>query len=303
MGKQAHPELVLNSRGAELHVSPTTGKITHLKARNYELLVLPFEHERDRALSDDGRSRFESLDAWGGDECFPTVGGSSLWNIRDHGDLWARTPSVFYANDNKCFTGWNTNESQFKRTISTEPAGALQNTLGMFRFEIQFPSSTPIALADGSQRQDLNLVSAYASHALFAAEPGDRIEWSVLPPNVDLVAAAQKQHPQQILSAREFAPDGSPVASKFYMKTSADRVFVTTLIRQKLKLRIDVLQDSSLPWLGVWWCHNGWGDGRPHSTVGIEPTNVPSDGPILGLPGTDPVRELRGQFLWIISEI
>lgn len=294
-------ELVMTSRDTELALSSVTGKITRLTLGGEELLVLPLAQERQHALSAEKRDSFGSLDAWGGDECFPVVAGSALWNLRDHGELWARTPSVFYGNASQCFTGWQVNECQFKRTVSAMSATERHNILGLFHFDIRFPSHLPLLSGDGVLSQDMNIFAIYASHALFAAEPGDRIEWSVLPSMTSLETAAQKNTVQQILSARTFAEDGKSVASKFYMKTESEKIFVTSLIRRRCGLRIDVLQDASLPWVGVWWCHNGWGDGRPHSTVGIEPTNLPSDGPVLAPTGTAQHRELTGRFSWIIS--
>ncbi|MEY2988968.1 MAG: hypothetical protein RJB13_2489, partial [Pseudomonadota bacterium] len=85
----------------------------------------------------------------------------------------------------------------------------------------------------------------------------------------------------QTLTSRSFAPNGQAIASKFYIETGKSGAFATSIVSKSRNLRIDVIQDNSLPWLGIWWCHNGWGDGRPHSTVGIEPTNIPSDGPVL----------------------
>ncbi|NBX16606.1 MAG: hypothetical protein EBR09_04500 [Proteobacteria bacterium] len=296
-------ELVMISRDTELAVSSSTGKITRLTVRGEELLVLPLPHERQRALTAENRNSFQSLDAWGGDECFPTVAGSALWNVRDHGDLWARTPDVFYGSQSQSFTGWNMNGHQFKRTISSLVSTERTNVLGIFQFEIRYPSRMPLVSQHGGLSQDVNLVSAYASHALFAAEPKDTIEWSQLPSMNNLSSAAQKNPVQQLLSARTFAENNEPVASKFYMKTDSEKVFVTSLVRRRLGLRIDVLQDSSLPWVGLWWCHNGWGDGRPHSTVGIEPTNLPTDGPVLAASGALTGSESPARFLWMISAL
>lgn len=296
-------DLKLISGSTELLLSPQTGKITQLRAHGEELLVLPLAHERTRALTPEARASFESLDAWGGDECFPTIGRSTLWNLRDHGDLWAQTPTVFFGRDNECFTGWQKDgEFYFKRSVSALPVSRETRTLGVFQSKINFPSQTVLRRANGSLQSDLRVISTYASHALFAAEPKDRIEWATLPGVTQLDSALEKIAARQTLASQVFAEDGSPVASKFYMRTSAPQIFITTLIRHRLRLRIDVLQDSSLPWVGLWWCHNGWGDGRPHSTIGIEPTNCPSDGPVLGFPALEPNHDHSAQFLWVISE-
>jgi hypothetical protein len=294
--------MTLLSGSCHLRVSQSTGKITSLKRGNEELLVQAHEHELAAALTDDGRTAFESLDAWGADECFPTIGRSALWNLRDHGELWASTPSVFYATADQCFTGWEKDGCQFKRTISSCAIPQERRALGAFLTQLNFPSAFGIRLQDGTQRHDLRVASTYASHALFAAEPGDRVEWSMLPKVDNLQSALLHQAPYHVLGSRIFADDEENIASKFYLRTPATLVFVTSLIRRRLRLRIDVIQDSSLPWVGIWWCHNGWGDGRPHSTVGIEPTNTPSDGPVLEFAELAPPSLCNPQFLWVISE-
>jgi len=294
--------MMLLSGSCQLHVSQATGKIISLQRNNEELLVQAHAHELAAALTDDGRTNFESLDAWGADECFPTIGGSALWNLRDHGHLWASTPSVFYGTPEQCFTGWEKDGSQFKRTISSCAVPQDRRILGAFLTQLHYPSSVGIRLQDGTQRHDLRVASTYASHALFAAEPGDRVEWSLLPKVDELQSALRNSAPFHVLGSRIFAEDGAKIASKFYLRTPATQVFVTSLIRKRMRLRIDVIQDASLPWVGIWWCHNGWGDGRPHSTVGIEPTNTPSDGPVLEFTELASQSLCNPQFLWVISE-
>lgn len=295
-------DMTLISGDCQLRVSQSTGKITSLQLGNEELLVQAHAHELSASLTDDGRSSFESLDAWGADECFPTIGRSDLWNQRDHGELWARTPSVFYATAEKCFTGWEKDGCQFKRTISSCAVPEARRASGAYLTHLNYPSAVNIRLPDGTQRHDLRIASTYASHALFAAEPDDRVEWSLLPKVDGLESALRTPAPFHVLGSRIFAEDGEKIASKFYLRTPATQVFVTTLIRKRLRLRIDVMQDASLPWVGIWWCHNGWGDGRPHSTVGIEPTNMPSDGPVLEFTELTSPAAYNPQFLWVISQ-
>ncbi|NBW80183.1 hypothetical protein EBR21_00365 [bacterium] len=300
----ANPEeLLLSSGQSRLSISPGIGKITQLHAKGENLLVAPLPQDLPEALCSDGRSSFQSPDAWGCDECFPTIGGSALWQLRDHGDLWAQTPHIFYAQENSCLTGWKSGKSQFKRIVAAQNVSGQTKLLGAYGFQVTFPILAPLMFANEKPRSDMTLKSIYASHALFSAEPGDRIEWSVLPGVTTLETALTQPYSREVLSAKVFAEDNAPIGSKFYLQTDSSKIFATSLIRKRAGLRIDVLQDASLPWVGIWWCHNGWGDGRPHSTVGIEPTNIPSDGPVLNLTGLDLNSETTAQFFWIISEI
>ncbi|MEY4065625.1 MAG: hypothetical protein RIR26_1833 [Pseudomonadota bacterium] len=294
--------LELRSGQSLLSVSSETGKLARLECRGSNLFVSPLDHELEQALKDDNRNQFGSLDAWGGDECFPTVGGSSLWQIRDHGALWAKAPAIQFAQSHHCTTGWQTGAAQFKRSIFPVTDPLPQNRLGAYAFHCEFPASLPCAGEDGHTLPQMHLLSLYASHALFEAEPGDRVEWGTLPQALTWDDALTGAFSTHVAASRVFAEDGAKVASKFYVRTEPRSIFCTSLLRKRLGLRIDVLQDDALPWVGIWWCHNGWGDGRPHSTVGIEPTNLPSDGPVLSFGGTPDSGQKTVRFAWVISK-
>lgn len=294
--------LELHSGQTHLAVSSKTGKIVSLQSPNANLFVSAHDEELERALTDENRSQFGSLDAWGGDECYPTVGGSELWGIRDHGSLWSRTPTLQYAQPHQCTTGWQTKHGQFKRSILPAIQMPSPHRLGAYTFQCEFSSQVPCTREDGTLFPQVNLLSLYASHALFAAEAGDWVEWGTVPQALTLEDALSNDVTREILAMRVFAEDKAPMASKFYLQTQRNMIFCTSLVRKRLGVRIDVLQDDSLPWVGIWWCHNGWGDGRPHSTVGIEPTNIPSDGPVLTL-GHRPENELKKvRFAWVVSK-
>jgi hypothetical protein len=247
--------------------------------------------------------QFTSLDAWGGDECFPTVGGSQLWNIRDHGAVWGKAPGLNFAHENQSSSGWSWEGAHFKRTVRGQHQALSASRMGAFHFIIQFDASVPLKTFNPELHASLHAKSIYASHALFFAEPGDLVEWGVVRGQSLLESALQSDFSIDVLATQRFAPDAQPIASKFYVQTSPEGLFCTSLLRKKLGIRIDVLQDTSLPWVGIWWCHNGWGDGRPHSTVGIEPTNLPSDGPILHFGDTQGQTSCTAGFAWIISKI
>ncbi|NBO37377.1 hypothetical protein EBU99_02205 [bacterium] len=301
---QQHNELLLTSGQTTLSFSPATGKITRCVVQGNNLFVEPHADEWQRALTDENRQSFESLDAWGADECFPTVAGSQLWNLRDHGSVWAKTPSVLFAHENQCSIGWQQKDGRtFNRVVKAHSEFPSQRRLGAFALHTAFPNELSLADSSGQAESDFAAISVYASHALFQAQPQDRIEWGFIAGVTTLESLLNKVFTYEVLAARKFAPDQRPVASKFYLRTSATKLFFTSLIREQLGIRIDVIQDASLPWVGLWWCHNGWGDGRPHSTVGIEPTNLPSDGPVLGFKGLEPPEQVAAQFLWIVSKI
>ncbi|MEN9529389.1 MAG: hypothetical protein RI932_1262, partial [Pseudomonadota bacterium] len=198
---------------------------------------------------------------------------------------------------------WSVGDTHFKRTISAASKSLPANRLGAFEFQVQFDTSVPLQTFNPEFHASLRAKSIYASHTLFAAEPGDVVEWGVVLENNVLNEVLHSDFSIQILASRKFAPDSQPVASKFYVQTSQKGLFCTSLVRKRLGVRIDVLQESNLPWVGIWWCHNGWGDGRPHSTVGIEPTNLPSDGPVLHFSDLPDPPSCTASFAWIISKI
>lgn len=296
-------EFMLVSGTSSLSIAPSTGKLTRLMHENKNLFVEPLAHEREQALSDENRLLFQSLDAWGGDECFPTVGGSKLWELRDHGVVWGKAPSLNFAHDNQCTSGWQWNSTHFKRTIKSLRENIKAPRLGAYSIHINFSELFPLNTFHPEIHSEIHAKSIYASHALFAAEPGDFVEWGFIPLHSTVDSVLAGEFSRQVLAARKFAEVAAPVASKFYIQTPPGQLFFTSLVRKELGLRIDVVQSDTLPWVGIWWCHNGWGDGRPHSTVGIEPTNIPSDGPILNLESNKLSASVSGQIAWIISKV
>lgn len=296
-------EIILFSGSSELSIAQSTGKITSLICKQKSLLVEPEPSERNMALSDTGRSQFKILDAWGGDECFPSVGGSELWRIRDHGMIWGKTPTLNFAHDSQCTSVWQCDEAQLHRTILGLSKVDPETCLGGYLFKLKFSDSVSPKTSNDEQHLSLNIRSIYASHALFSAQPGDLIEWGVIDDHTEIDSLLLGQYIRRVSTIKNFAPDQAPIASKFYLECPAGKLFYTSLVRKKLGVRIDIIQNSSFPYVGIWWCHNAWGDGRPHSTVGIEPTNLPSDGPILSLIPPARRAEHSGEFLWIAHKI
>jgi len=294
-------EIQLVSGSTTLGVAHTTGKLSRLVSPAGNLLVEPLADEWKHALSDENRMQFTSLDAWGGDECYPTVGGSALWNLRDHGNVWGKSPDLNFAHDNQSSSGWSWGSAHFKRTIVGKSETLPASRWGAFHFQVQFNNSVPLKTFNPELHASFCALGVYASHALFAAEPGDVVEWGIVRGHSELDSLLQSDFAVEILASRKFAPDAQPLASKFYVQATPGGIFCTFFIRKKLGVRIDVLQNAHLPWVGIWWCHNGWGDGRPHSTVGIEPTNIPSDGPILHFDTPTGTHSTSAEFAWVIS--
>jgi len=133
--------------------------------------------------------------------------------------------------------------------------------------------------------------------------PGDVVAWGTLTDVPDVVQLATGAWNTHEIARRTFAPDEKPVASKFYIEAGKSCAFATSILSERRKVRGDVIQESSLPWLGIWWCHNAWGDGRPHSTIGIEPTNIPSDGPVLTVDSTANKAEKAAKFTVSLTKL
>ena len=262
------------SGAAELIVCPRSGKILALnfknsKNSNFSLLVPPFESElKDTLLGlNCDRTQFESADAWGWDECWPTVGAHPA-GLRDHGEIWGRQAVLESGNEsgnensnnsiNKgLFQNWNMNENVFSRKV-TQKSG---QGFCQFEFTLDYPSTIKL--------NDKNIECLYASHALFIADTDDELKWendSLFFPH-----ETEKQANKFFISGNKF-----PLKVEFFRHKIGIKI---ELEIQQNKTDCESNQFKS-PCFGIWWCNNAWGDGRHHRTVGIEATSHLGDGPI-----------------------
>jgi hypothetical protein len=271
----------LHSGCIEITMSQSTGKIMRLGSIADNFLVEPKPTEWQLGLEPNPSDVFNSSVAWGSDECFPNVAASEVWGLRDHGRVWGLQPEIIHAQNDSCTAVWKVNQLQFKRVVRALSFPENAAVLGAFEFEMSYASSVPLTALSDQNSSNVHAAGLYAWHTLFQMTPNDVVSWGALPEVPDAIQLATGAWQIRSLASRAFAPEGQAIASKFYIETGSSGAFATSIVSKARKVRIDVIQDHTLPWVGVWWCHNGWGDGRPHSTVGIEPTNIPSDGPVL----------------------
>jgi len=296
-------KIALSSGFAQLTVSQNTGKIAQLCCMDQNLLIEPKQDEWGLGLEPNDSQIFNSSVAWGSDECFPNVAASQVWGLRDHGQIWGQQPEIVHAQFDTCSVVWKQDQLLFKRVVRALSFPERTGEVGAFEFEMTYPSSVPLSGGIEFGNSKAHAVGLYAWHTLFHMLPNDIVTWGTLSDVPDAIQLATGAWRIDELTSRRFAPNGKAVASKFYIDTGKSRAFVTSILSSSRKVRIDVIQDDSLPWLGIWWCHNGWGDGRPHSTIGIEPTNIPSDGPVLKFGSTVSPHPSVAKIMVVINKI
>ncbi len=256
---------ILKSGNTEIVLCEKTGKVVDLRVllaegKSISLLV---QRPQDALApsSPQADDIFDIRSAWGIDECFPSVAGYPKMGMRDHGLIWG-SPAILQKRQNWLLTEWNLTERDiFRRDIVA--MNPCDDATGRFAFSLAFPSYF------NTSYPDFGCKSIFASHALFAAEAGDVLEiWD-----------GEESEYKSTLCWRGFFPNADEkVAQKFFI--TGRRKLVARLFRKHLRLEIKVVCQENVPHLGIWWCNNGWGDGRIHRTIGIEPTNIASDGPI-----------------------
>jgi hypothetical protein len=154
-----------------------------------------------------------------------------------------------------------------RRLLLEEVAGVPR-----LRVELDFPSRLPLC----SGATEGVLEGLYAFHALFLMETGSRLSF---------LNASAKAHLWGV-----FPSPAEPCAHKFYMRAQS----ALLVHPDSSACRLTVL-DSEPGNFGIWWCNNGWGDGREHRVAGLEPTTHLSDGPLFDTsePGTSPSEKAR----------
>lgn len=217
-----------------------------------------------------GQSYVEHLDTGGWDEIFPSVQPDTApdgTSIPDHGDLVSLPWKILQ--QSAC-------ELTMEATSRSLPA-TLQRTIRLDRA----PRLTlDFMLTHHSERP---LPFVYASHPLFALEPGSTI---TLPAGTELqVTSAVGDSPHQSGDIITW-PDGFTLtadtpahALKLFSRAGAvDRFTLSHPSGEFLELSWDA---TALPHLGIWLNHKAWTgcDSPPYINVGIEPTTRPADTP------------------------
>ena len=259
-----------------VRVCPRTGKIQGLLARSREWLA-PAPEGAAVALAEGHQkeaSRFTIHEAWGADECYPSVGGLSGFSeaaVRDHGEIWGRTCVVDSHGASHHHGSWTLpmpGSPVLRRKLLLEEIAGMPR----LRVELDFPWRLPF----GTGATTGFLEGLYAFHALFLMETGSRLSF--------LNSSAQ-----EIFQGVCPSP-AAPCAYKFYMRAAS----ALLVHPDSSACRLTVL-GSEPGHFGIWWCNNGWGDGREHRVAGLEPTTHLSDGPLFDASNSDtfPTEKVR----------
>ncbi len=261
------------------------GKMVELKSKktNTQFLQQPFNPNTDYHKSDYGTA-FETSDASGFDECFPSVepaiynqsfaGEAQEIQIPDHGEVWSAAWNYEIRSD-KLILSVNGKQLDytFQKTIS------LSENVVHLEYKL-------INLSDSSFHY------LWSSHPLLNIHPGDKI---LLPDEVSEVFLnwasnteygtygdflswptlnQNNKHHTEII-------DFSIVQNRTFGK--AFKLFTDKLISNQagiyLKENDETLlfhfDPKKIPFLGIWLCYGGWPDNsdRKHFTVGLEPTS------------------------------
>ncbi len=260
------PSITLASGGVDLAISPVSGKIRgiYVKTSSGDSIPLLVEKPADYVpeVVPGVDAEFTIQHAWGLDECFPSVAPYREFGLRDHGWIWG-TPAQTAVRQNWATSEWKISDRNvFRRDIVA--LAPTDGAIGRFAFTLTFPTFFPTGSKSACS------VALYAAHALLSAEEGDMLQiWD----GVDSDAS------RRLVWEKAFPSPDMPVAQKTFF-TGREKLFAR-LVRKRLRLEVLFQCEHGLPFLGVWWCNDGWGDGRTHRAVGIEPTNHYSDGPLL----------------------
>jgi hypothetical protein len=256
----------LSSGGMYLSISKLSGKILGIcvKTAGDECIPLLVEPPADAApeLVPGVNAQFTIQHAWGLDECYPSVSPYREFGLRDHGWVWG-TPGETSIRQNWAMTEWKiTERNVFRRDIVA--LAPCDGAIGRFAFTLTFPTCFPTGFGSASS------APLYAAHALLSAEEGDVLQiWD----------GVDSESSRRLIWEKEFPSPDTPVVHKTFF-TGKEKLFAR-LVRKRLRLEVLFQCEPGLPYLGIWWCNDAWGDGRPYRSVGIEPTNHHSDGPVL----------------------
>jgi hypothetical protein len=265
----------LRSGGTTISIHPSSGKIVGISLDGSGELLLERPDDAGDEIVSCGPSvddRFDVRRAWGFDECFPTVGGFPAAGLRDHGWLWGAPLRMSSGGVSELLSVWSSPSGVcFERRVTALPLEA--GECGSFCFELDYLPLVPLLGEHG--RSPNSCLALYAAHALFAMETGDELQvWD----------CREESCPTFVWGA-VFPDAADRQAQKLYL-TGVGRL-EARLFRRSLGVEIQIRCGRQLNYMGIWWCNNGWGDGREHRTVGIEPTSHPSDGPVLAAPMGD----------------
>lgn len=274
---------VLMAKELRVRLCPRTGKILSLRVRGREWLQQPPEGAEAALAAGrlEDAPRFTIHAAWGADECYPSVGGLpgfAAAHVRDHGEIWGRRCVVSARGEAHHDCAWTlplpgspvlrrrlhldvTSGPTSDAARPTDGAGTPRLTV-----ELSFPAHVPAVAGT----KTTSLEALYAFHALFSMETDSRLV---------LLDASAKEVFRGV-----FPSPQHPCAHKFFVRASAAVIAHPGGATCRVELAAGEQGN-----FGIWWCNNGWGDGREHRVLGLEPTTHPSDGPLFVPAGVGPV--------------
>ncbi len=248
------------------------GKIETLRRRAGKAanMLLPIPQGFARETMPHDGDPYGMGEAWGHDECFPTVAASvspddSSLKLPDHGELWSAPWTI---------------ERDGDAALLMEVRG--RRLPYLFRRRLEIRGAALRLDYEVQSESDEAMTVMWSAHTLLAACPGSRV---VLPKEVDslLVNAsagdrlgkfgercAWPLHAGQRLDV--LAPPGAGTADKLFTdKLSEGRcAFYHQANDESVVFRFDVAQT---PYLGVWISADGWPDGAgaKQYAVALEP--------------------------------
>jgi galactose mutarotase-like enzyme len=217
-------------------------------------------------------ARYLAAEAFGWDECFPTVApwdaSGTAWRrpLRDHGDLWGRPWQVDFATAEAIALSYADGQFSFSRELRLDGAAVIA------RYSVENLSGEPLPYL-------------WALHGLLAATPEDRI---VLP-GVDKVSASYLALGGARLTASELAwpaPGDTlpfpldrvqPASTAFAGKLYASGVAGGSALVGHPGQWLEIDWDTSIEHLGVWLTYGGWPAPGGSYQIALEPTTSAAD--------------------------
>lgn len=260
----------LQSRSLRVEVQPEGGRVTSIV---------------------DLRSGQEWIDAWGTnpdahdmvydhsraggwDECFPSVAlspaGPAPWGqLRDHGEIWGRHPTLCKSDGLSCEMIWMVGEVCFRRSLHLADASIIAD------YEIE---------NTGTQ----NLPWLWSQHALLKTQPGDCLRlqghglWNAAwTSDSGVVDALPREFlaggmQDKAVAVDGLLPSGVPWAAKLFAEARGE----VTARLESSKGAIEFRWRNSGParYVGLWVNNCGWPQDGALTHVAFEPTTCPCDG-------------------------
>ena len=295
------PTLQLERGALRLEVVPGLGaRVVSLQDRrtNREWLVQGHppagEEEQDAWAAED--AVFGGEQAYGWDECLPTVGSCAdpvdptAPDLRDHGDQWGRAAEAS-SDGSAVVASWPAGRwgVQLHRRLRLDGGAVLADYVAVN------PNARPVPFL-------------WSSHALLALEPGTRLHLPRLQ-SVRIAAAHGVALPGGTASwPRAALRDGTNMSLDIVAGVDAGRSVKAFAVGLEGRAAVQTPTGAWLgiawdpgfaPVLGVWLDDGGWPLGDPRQQVALEPTTAAADALTAVLTGGSAATiPPRGEVRW-----